>query len=71
MEKFLPKPWLKALSGLCVNLSAAWFGVAFITPRFANLSEAEVLFVLTKSISSGIMFLLLTVEIEGYLLRPG
>lgn len=56
--------WQKALSGLCVNLSAAWFGLAFITPNFADLSSLEVIFVLIRDCFFGIVFLSISAVIE-------
>jgi len=56
--------WLKAFSGLCINLSAVWFGLAIITPNFVNLKEAEAIFVLLKDLFFGIVFLNLTALLE-------
>ena len=56
--------WLKAFSGLCINLSAAWFGLAFVTPNFADLSNINILWVLIRDVLFGIVFLVLTAMIE-------
>ena len=60
----LSLPWLKALSGLSINLSAAWFALAMVTPNFANLSTPDALIVLIRDIASGIVFLIINVIIE-------
>jgi len=62
--KFSFKSYIKALSGLSINLSAAWFGLAVVTPNFAALSRLETLIALTKDIGLGILFLLLTIRLE-------
>ncbi|MBM4401799.1 MAG: hypothetical protein FJ044_00970 [Candidatus Cloacimonetes bacterium] len=67
MKTFLTKPWLKALSGLCVNLSAGWFGAALITFNFLDPSKKGGFWVLTYDIVFGTLFLLLTVRVEKYL----
>lgn len=56
--------WLKALSGLSVNLSAAWFTLAIVTPNFSSLANIEALLVLTRDLVFGIVFLVLTVIFE-------
>ncbi len=58
------RPWLKSLSGLYVNLSAGFFGLAFITPNFIDIGTGEGLLRLTKDIGFGILFLLLSGMIE-------
>ena len=60
-------PWLKALSGLSVNLSAAWFGLAVVTPNFANILKIETVVTLTRDVLFGIIFLLLTVFFEKHI----
>lgn len=67
MRFYLTRPWIKALAGLCINLSAGWFGLAIITPNFSELSETEALLVLTRDVFFGILFLYLTVKLEEYL----
>lgn len=67
MEVIFSKPWLRVLSGLFVNLGAGWFGLAFITPNFINLSQAVLFFTLIRDIVSGILCLLIAVAIEGVL----
>lgn len=66
MIMILTAPWLKALSGLCINLSAAWFVLAFVTPNF-ELSRPDAFWVLTYDIYFGIVFLLIAVKLEKYL----
>lgn len=59
--------FLKSLSAVLANLSAAWFTIAFITPNFSNLPFTETTIVLTKDIFLGIVFLLASTLIEKYL----
>lgn len=54
--------WLKALSGLSINLSAAWFAAAIIVPSFAH--RADWLFSLTADLFYGIVYLLFAVILE-------
>ena len=61
--------WLKAFSGLCINLSAVWFTLAIITPNFVSLKEAEAIFVLLKDLFFGIVFLILTAVLEKKIKR--
>ena len=64
LKVFSQPYWLKAFSGLCINLSAAWFGLAFVTPNFADLSNINILWVLIRDVLFGIVFLVLTAIIE-------
>lgn len=64
MEAFFTRPWLKALSGLFINFSAAWFALIFITPVFIKVSSFEAIFLLTRDFIFGILFLVATVKIE-------
>lgn len=64
---FLTQPWLKALSALSINLSAAWFDLAILTPNFAKTQYLQVVIALTLDFMLGILFLLFTVKIEGLL----
>jgi len=59
--------FLKMLSAVMANLSAAWFAIAFITPNFSHLSTIEIMILLTKDISFGIVFLLAATLIERQL----
>ena len=59
----LTKSWLRSLSGLCVNLSAAWFATILVSSKFVPLD----ILLLTRTVSSGILFLLLSVEFEKLL----
>lgn len=61
---FRKKYCLRAFANLTGNLSAALFGLAFVTPNFVNLSNLESLFVLIKDIIFGIVFLLVNVLLE-------
>lgn len=60
----LPRPWLKALSSLSINISAAWFGVVIIAPNFLPLEGLKSLLLLTADVSAGILFLIVTVRLE-------
>ncbi len=61
-RKYLPL--LKSVAGLYVNLSAGWFGLAFITPNFVDINTSETLLRLTKDIGFGILFLMLSAMVE-------
>ncbi len=67
MKKFFSRSWLKALSGLFVNLAAAWFAVAFITPNFSDPTEPAGFAVLGVDILLGFTFLVSTVKLEEVL----
>jgi len=67
MRFLLTKSWLKSIGGLCINLSATWFAVIFITPKLFYKDFIDVIVFLTKSIGFGIFFLMLSVKIEDYL----
>lgn len=67
MENPVSRPWLKAISGLSINLSAAWFTAVFIAPNFWPLARAKDFLVLTADLILAIMSLLLTVKLEGLL----
>lgn len=60
----LPKYWLKALSALSINISAAWFGVVIIAPNFWPLVGFKPLLLLTADIFAGTVFLIVTVRLE-------
>lgn len=59
--------FIKALAGLSLNISAAWFALAFITPNFVDLHALEAVIVLTKDIVLGIVFLVLNIIFEQHL----
>jgi threonine/homoserine/homoserine lactone efflux protein len=56
--------WLKCLSGLSVNLSAAYFALAILAPNFSGKINSDSIASLTFNIIAGIFFLLLGVELE-------
>lgn len=56
--------FLKSLSAVTSNLSAAWFALALVTPNFTNISNTEIIVVLTRDVVFGILWLVLTVIIE-------
>lgn len=58
----------KSLSGLAVNLSAAWFGVAFITPNFVTAPAPGWLLLLLGDLGFGILFLVISFKLERSLL---
>ena len=60
------RPFLRALSAVAANISAAWFILAFVTPNFAGVS-IESIITLTRDILLGIVFLVLTTIIERIL----
>lgn len=69
MKMFSSRPWLRAFSGLFINISAGWFGLAFITPNVTNIRTGEAILVLIGDVFYGILFLLVVVEIEQSLER--
>ena len=58
------RPWLRALSGLSINFSAAWLVLPFIGSSVSFPQDILDFLVLTLNIVLGIIFLLLTVLIE-------
>ena len=64
MRKKTKKAWIKALAGLTINISAAWFAVTFITPNFVGLSDSKNIVLLFADLFFGIIFLTLTAVLE-------
>lgn len=62
MTALLNKYWLRALSGVCLNLSATWFAAAFATPILGQ-SEFKLL-LLTGYILNGMVYLYLSVKFD-------
>jgi len=58
------RPWIKALSGLSINVSAAWFAVPFIGTTIKFPQTFFDVVILTLDIILGILFLLITVLFE-------
>jgi len=58
------KAGLKALSGLSVNLSAAWYTAVFIVPNFSGLNALSNIFILTMDIVLGTLCLWISFELE-------
>lgn len=58
------RPGLKSLSGLFLNFSAAWFGLAFITPNIVGDVSP---WLLTRNVFFGIFYLLASIQIEALL----
>ncbi len=64
----LPTYWLKSLSGLFLNLSAGWYGAAFIVPLSYITSPYWPVY-LIADIANGILCLVTSVQIERILER--
>lgn len=60
----LPRPLLKTLSGLFINISAAWFIVSFVGPNISFPKSEREFLVLTWQIVLGIVFMLLSLWCE-------
>lgn len=58
----------RALSALFSNLSAAWFGLAFISPNFLPIKGFKEIFLLTIDVFWGIVFLWISYKLERRLL---
>lgn len=63
MEKLRSKPYLRAFSGLFVNLSAAWFSAVFVTPGLSDFDALSRFLVLTEDIAFGTIFLMATIKL--------
>lgn len=64
MVKKKYRPFLRAFSGLSINISAAWFAVPFIGTSIAFPNDLLSFRTLIASILFGILFLLVTVWFE-------
>jgi hypothetical protein len=53
--------WLLALAGVCQNLSAAWFGLIFISPGLALFQRSDWPLLLTANLLLGMVMLYLSV----------
>jgi len=58
---------LKSLSGLTINLSAGWFGLALITPNFSVVAGIKELSLLLYDVTFGILFLWFSYKLEKML----
>jgi len=58
--------WFLVLSDLFVNLSAGWFGAAFIIPVFSDKPISVNLGILTTDIVLGIVFLILAFRLKKF-----
>ncbi len=67
MKFLFTKPWLKSLAGLCLNLSATWFSLLFLTSRIPVMHLFDLISDLIRNLIFGIVFLKLSVDIEKYL----
>ena len=50
------KAGLKVVSGFSINLAAVWFGAAFISPNFGEISDPNAVWLLTGDIFLGIFY---------------
>ena len=57
------KPWLRSISGLFINISAAWFATIFILPLSQALGKISLL-QLTLNLVYGIVYLSLSAYLE-------
>lgn len=67
MNFIFTKPWLKSLSGLFINISAAWFMAAALTTNITKLQKTESYIILCYYLIAGLLYLLLSVKIEEIL----
>lgn len=58
---------MRALSGLSVNISAIFFAAAFIGPNLSFPRTPDQVFSLTMNIVFGILFLVISIILEGKL----
>ena len=58
------RPWLRAFSGLSINLSAAWLAAPVIGPNVSLPKSIWDFLILTLNIILAIVFLLLSVWCE-------
>ena len=54
----------RILSGLFVNLAAAWFAAAALTPNLVSISKLADFLVLTYDVLGGIIFMILATVVE-------
>lgn len=59
--------WFGVLADLLINLSAGWFGAAFIVPNFSGLWWPYNLVVLTGDILVGIVSLVAAFKLRKWL----
>lgn len=60
-----PDPvWWVTLSELFINLSAGWFGTAFIVPLSTKLPKRVNVLLLTINIGLGIFFLIVSFKLK-------
>lgn len=64
VSKLFTRPWLKAYSGLSINISAGFFLGVFIGPNISLPQSTKDFVVLFSYVGFGIVFLLLTVFFE-------
>ncbi len=57
--------WFSALSGVCQDLAAAWFGLILVAPGLAVFERSDFFLLLIRSLVFGILFLYLSVEFEN------
>ena len=56
--------WLRALSGLSINLASGWYGATVVLPNFSPIKTWADFGVLLYDIIFGTIFLVITVLIE-------
>ncbi|OGM55637.1 hypothetical protein A3F62_02390 [Candidatus Woesebacteria bacterium RIFCSPHIGHO2_12_FULL_44_11] len=64
MKIQLTRPWVKALSGLFINMSAAWYATVFIG---AIITEVGDIWILITNLFFGTMCLVVSVRLEEIL----
>lgn len=69
MRILLTKPWLKAWSGLFINISAALIIAPLVSVTIAFPKDSNEFLVLLINLIGAIMFLLLTVKCEERLVK--
>lgn len=69
LSQLFTKPWLRAYSGLFINISSALFITPFVGLTIFLPKDAQEFIVLIADLIAGIIFLLLTVKCEGRLQR--
>lgn len=62
------KAAIKSLSGLAVNLSAAWFVLIIIAPNFWPIRGSKEVLLLTEDAFLGMLFLWFSFKMERMLL---
>lgn len=64
MKALFTKPWLRAYSGLSINISATFFVGSIIGPNISLPQSTKDFVVLLSYVGFGILFLFLTAFLE-------